>query len=346
MRQIILEDYGKLKFSEDYQGVSQIYPGTVKIRVSACGICGSDIALYRGKRDLSKEHYFGHEFSGVVLENGRDSLPLKAGTRIATELSRTCGSCWECTHDLPNYCRSMNDALFPGGFAEETLVRHEADYSFLSQIPDEIDDTTAAVLEPFNCAYHIACRANLKKGDTVLVIGMGTIGILTALILKDFGAGTVIGADINAYRLDYVQRTGLVDETVDTGKENWLDQVKEFCGDPHGTDLVVEATGVVQTLQNAFAAVRPGGRVVVGGVYGSLAKDLDLLPIFRKELDVVGAKGPFPYADEDGQSLPLKSLVRLQDKVRKIITVYPFAAAKEAFADMMSGKSIKSVIQF
>lgn len=346
MRQILLEDYGKLKFTEDGETISQLYPGTVKVHVKACGICGSDIALYRGKRDLTKERYFGHEFSGVVVENGHGSLPIQKGTRIATELSKTCGTCWQCSHDLPNYCRSMNDALFPGGFTEETLVRHQEDYSFLSAIPDNLDFITAAALEPFNCAYHIARRAKIQKGDTVLVIGMGTIGILTAIILKDFGAGAVVGADINPYRLDYIQRSGLVDKTVNVRNDDWLNQTLSYCSDSHGTDIVVEATGVVQTLQNAFDAVRPGGRVVVGGVYGTPAKNLHLLPIFRKELDVVGAKGPYPYLDKDGQSLPLKSLVKLQDQVKKIITTYPFSSAERAFEDMMSGKSIKSVICF
>jgi threonine dehydrogenase-like Zn-dependent dehydrogenase len=344
MRRIRLKDYGELEFRSDWEGIPEVTKGTLKVKVSACGICGSDIALYRGQRDLTKELYFGHEFAGTVMEIGEDTAPIEVGTRIATELSQTCGHCWNCTRGLPNYCRSMNDALIPGGFAEETLVRHQEDYSFLSPIPDELDDVTASLAEPFNCAYHIARQAELHPGDSVLIIGMGTIGILTGIILKHFGAGQVIGADTNPYRLKTIEKMGLFD-VVNSSEAGWLEQVREMGGEK-GTDIVVEATGVVQVLKNAFDAVRPGGKIVVGGVYNAPANGLDLLPIFRKELAMVGAKGPFPYIGYDGRSIPMKTLIRLKDDVGKIVTVYDYAAANQAFEDMMSGKSIKSVIRF
>ena len=108
---------------------------TVRVDVSACGVCGSDLALYNGRRDLSGEHYFGHEFSGVITQAGGGANGLRPGMRVASELVKGCGRCWYCRNGLQNYCRSLNEALLPGGFAEETLVLNTEAYSFLSPIP-------------------------------------------------------------------------------------------------------------------------------------------------------------------------------------------------------------------
>ncbi|MCD8369446.1 MAG: hypothetical protein LUC94_03740 [Clostridiales bacterium] len=102
--------------------------------------------------------------------------------RVASELSRTCGQCWYCLNGLANYCRSMNDALDPGGFTEETLVRSEADYSFLSAVPSSVDDIIASLLEPTNCAYQIARKAQMKPGDNVVVFGVGAMGLIAGII--------------------------------------------------------------------------------------------------------------------------------------------------------------------
>ena len=157
--------------------------GMVKVRVLACGICGSDLSLLSGTRDLSKENYFGHEFSGVVKEISDDSSGFVPGMRVASDLAVTCGRCWNCRNGLSNYCRSMNDAFFPGGFTEETLVRVQEDYSFLREVPEDLDDITASMAEPTNCAYRIAMQAQIKPGEHVVIFGLGAMGIISALIL-------------------------------------------------------------------------------------------------------------------------------------------------------------------
>lgn len=344
MRRVSLIDYGKLELQENCEGISVLQPGTVKVDVSACSICGSDISLLHGERSLTNERYFGHEFSGVVVDAGDGAHGIKAGMRVASELSRTCGQCWHCLNGMSNYCKSMNDALLPGGFSEETLVLNTPDYSFISPIPSTIDDITATLLEPTNCAYRIAREANIKLGDTVLVFGLGTMGIIAARIIKSMGAGVVIGVEKSKARLEKVRELNLL-ETVDRNDPDWLEQVKEL-GGSKGVDVVVEATGVTPVLQDAFDAVRPGGRVVVGSVYHGPAGDIELLPIMRKELKIVGAKGPYPYRKTDGSSAAVEVLVNLQKDIKKMITVYEYKDALKAFDDMASGAAIKAVITF
>ena len=344
MKRVALIDYGKLELQENLEGISALQPGTVKVAVSACSICGSDIALFRGQRSLESERYFGHEFSGVVVDAGAGANEIKAGMRVASELSRTCGQCWNCLNGLSNYCKSMNDALLPGGFSEETLVLNTPDYSFISSIPSSLDDITATLLEPTNCAYHVARQAKIKPGDTVLVFGLGTIGLIAASIIKSMGAGVVIGAEKSKTRLEKVRALNLL-EIVDRNDADWLEQVKEL-GGSKGVDVVVEATGAMAVLQDSFNAVRPGGRIVVASVYHGPAGGIELLPIMRKELTIVGSKGPYPHRKTDGSSAAAQALVDLQKDLGKLITVYEYKDALKAFDDMMSGAAIKAVITF
>lgn len=342
LRKINLVDYGKLRL-ETVEPIQALLPGTVKIDVNACGICGSDIALFRGQRDLKNERYFGHEFSGTVLDAGLEANGIKKGMRVASELNRTCGQCWYCLNGLHNYCRSMNDALLPGGFTEQTLVRNEPDYSFLTPIPDTLDDITATLLEPTNCSYHAVRQGKIKQGDTVAVFGMGTMGIIAARIAKAFGASCVIGIDNNADKLKKISTFNFVD-TVNSKDSDWIEQIHEMVGDK-GVDVVIEATGVAAVLQDSMKVVRHGGRIVVMSVYHS-APNMELWPIMRKEITIVGAKGPYPHRKTDGSSAAVEVLNDLRDDLKKIITVYDYKDALQAFDDMMAGRCIKTVISF
>lgn len=343
MKKIALLAPGKLKL----QTVDQDLPpqsGMVKVRVKACGICGSDLSLINGHRDMTKERYFGHEFSGVVTECAEDSCGLAPGMRVASELIRTCGQCWNCRNGLPEYCKTMNEAFLPGGFAEETLVASRPDFGFLSILPGALDDITASLLEPTNCAYHIAMKANMKPGDSVVVLGLGAMGVIAAIILRRLGAGAIICVDRNPIRLERVRELGIADAVVDND-EAGLAKIREICGEK-GADIAIEVTGAAPVLANAIQVVRPGGRVVVGSVYHAAIREFDPLPIFRKELTLVGAKGPTVYRRSDGSSAVVCMMEKVRDDLRKIVRVYDYKDALKAFEDAASGEAIKAVIAF
>jgi threonine dehydrogenase-like Zn-dependent dehydrogenase len=343
MRSLKLLAPGVLEL-QDVPALGATTDSAVRVDVSACGVCGSDLALYTGRRDLRDEHYFGHEFSGIITEAGSAANGLKAGMRVASELVKGCGRCWFCRNGMQNYCRSMNNALLPGGFTEETMVLNTDDYCFLSPIPDALDDITAATLEPANCAYHVAMRANIHPGDSVLVIGLGAIGMITSLILQTMGAGKVVGADCSKLRLEQIRKTGLLD-VVDTADSDWMDQVREMTA-KEGVDVVIEATGAPSVLKDTLAIARTGGRIVVPSVYFGSVDGFEPLPIMRKELTIIGAKGPAPLLKVDGTSAVVDKVMQLKEQLQKIITVYEYKDALQAFADARSGAAIKSVIKF
>lgn len=318
--------------------------GTVRVQVKACSICGSDLALVSGQRDPTKELYFGHEFSGIVLEAANDSCGFAPGMRAASELSDACGKCWNCRNGMPEYCRSMNESLLPGGFTEHTLVRCTSEHSFLSAVPSSLDDITASLLEPTNCAYQIAKHAALKPGDNVVVYGLGAMGIITAIILKKLGAGAIVGVGRGQARLSKARETGILSAVVGNDEEG-IKTIQEICGQ-RGADIVIEATGSSQVLVNAMQTVRPGGRIVVGSVYHSTIPAFDPLPIFRKELTLVGAKGPSLHRKTDGTSETVCLMEQIQEDLKKIIRVYEYKDALKAFEDARSGEAIKAVITF
>lgn len=344
MRRVALVDYGKLELQNNVEPITTLQPGTVKMEISACAICGSDLALFRGKRDLNHERYWGHEFSGMVVDAGEGANGITNGMRVASEVSRACGHCWYCRNGLPSLCKGMNDAFFPGGFSEETCVLNTEQNSFITRVPDTVDDITATLLEPTSCSLQCALKANIKPGERVAVIGMGPMGFITARILQQIGAGLVVGIVNKPSRLAQLNEIGFLDG-IDSSREDWVDQVHEVFG-PFGPDVVMELSGNLTAFQNALNIVRPGGRIVVGSVYTGYASNVELRPIMRKELTIVGAKGPYPNLNSDGSSMAMNMLAKIQDDVRKLIHVYDYKDAIRAFEDTMTSKSIKSVITF
>lgn len=343
MRRVALIDYGKLELQDDWGGIG-LQPGTVKVEVSACAVCGSDLALLRGKRDLKSERYWGHEFSGTVIDAGAGAGGITVGMRVASEVSRACGHCWYCRNGLPSLCKSFNEAFLPGGFSQETCVLDTQENSFISPVPAALDDITATLLEPTSCSLQCALKADIRPGAKVAVIGMGPMGFITARILQQIGAGVVVGIVNKPSRLEKVREIGFL-EGIDSSREDWLDRVREIFGD-FGPDVVVELSGNLTAFQNALKIVRPGGRIVVGSVYTGYADNVELRPVMRKELTIVGAKGPFPNLNSDGSSMAMDMLMNIQKDVRKIIQVYDYTDALRAFEDMMCSRSIKSVITF
>ena len=242
------------------------------------------------------------------------------------------------------YCRSLNDAITPGGFTEYTLARSTPDYSFLSPVPDAIDDVTAALMEPTNCAYQIAMKANIKPGDNVVVYGLGAMGIIAAIILRHLGAGAIICVGRRPARQEKARQTGIFDAVVGND-EAGMAVIREICGE-HGADVVIEATGTPSVLSQAMTTARYGGRVVAASVYHGTIPEFDPLPIFRRELTIVGAKGPGAFLRTDGSSAVVHMMSLMKEDLAKIIRVYDFKDALQAFEDAKSGEAIKAVIKF
>ena len=199
-------------------------------------------------------------------------------------------------------------------------------------------------MEPTNCAYQIAMKASIKPGDSVVVYGLGAMGIIAAIILKRLGAGAIVCVGRRPARQEKARQTGIFDAVVGNDEAGKA-VIREICGE-HGADVVIEATGSPQVLSEAMLTARYGGRVVVGSVYSGTIPEFDPLPIFRRELTLVGTKGSAVFQTSDGRSAVAHMMTLIKDDLNKIIRVYDYKDAMQAFEDAKSGEAIKAVIKF
>ena len=236
-------------------------PGEVVLRVRACGICGSDLHGFRGKSRIRvPPAVLGHECTGAIAAVGAGVDTLRAGDRAVIQPLIGCGLCRYCQMGRSNICpeRRLIGAHLPGGFADYVRVPRAAVYA----IPDTLPDADATLVEPLGNAIHVLGLGGEAAGGIVVVIGAGTLGLLTVAVLGLRGARRVISVDLDPHRLEVARRLG-ADDVLDARDSDLARRMLELTGG--GADLVVEAVGVGASRTTAIQAAGPGGTVVLLG---------------------------------------------------------------------------------
>jgi (R,R)-butanediol dehydrogenase/meso-butanediol dehydrogenase/diacetyl reductase len=233
-------------------------PGQAVLRVSACGICGSDLHLYQAGL-LPAGSIMGHEFSGEVVEAAGD---LRVGERVCALPVLSCGRCQRCRSGLGAYCsdqRALGLGQAAGAFAEYTAVAaHE-----VVRLPESVGDAQGALVEPLAVGLHALGAARLRRGETCLVIGAGPIGLAITLWARHAGAGEVIVSETAPGRRAMAEQLGAT-RVVDPGQEDLAAVLASRI--PEGPDVVFEAVGAPGLIQQCIERVRFRGRIVVAGV--------------------------------------------------------------------------------
>jgi L-iditol 2-dehydrogenase len=273
------------KLSLEQVPVPMISDHEILIRVKRCGICGTDPHIYEGHFPAPLPLILGHEFSGEVVQTGRNVTSVAAGDKVTADINISCDRCYYCRHGQKLLCQSIRQlgVHVNGAFAEYIKVPESNVY----KLPNEMTWEEAAYIEPLACAIHGMERANLKMGDTVAIIGAGPMGLALASLAKAIGAGRVIITELNPSRLAKAQSIG-ADVVLDASLSP-VESVRELT-DGRGADIVFEAVGSSRTYQQAFEMVRPGGTLVA---YGAAPADAQIsvkpFDIFSKELTIVGS---------------------------------------------------------
>ncbi|MGE8721071.1 zinc-binding dehydrogenase [Leptospira terpstrae] len=242
-----------------------LLPNQVKIKVKACGICGSDIHLVlHGKMKASYTPCVpGHETSGVVDEIGEEVTKFKKGDRVVVSAGTSCGKCKHCLAGRENLCEEIGVLGFNqrGGFAEYLQIEER----YLHLLPDEIPFTEGAILaDAVSTPYHaVKYQGEIKPGDTVAIIGCGGLGIHAVAIAKALGAGRIFAVDIDSGSLENAKAYGadeliLVEKNMQVGKV-----LKEKSG---GIDLLCDFSGYMPNIENSVRAMSRGGRIVLVGI--------------------------------------------------------------------------------
>jgi 2-desacetyl-2-hydroxyethyl bacteriochlorophyllide A dehydrogenase len=266
-------------------------PGEVLVRITAGGICGTDVAIWKwheavvGQYAPSFPLVVGHEFAGVV--EASDSPAAAVGAVVAVNPQIACGHCRYCGMGRPTLCddRRLMGGRINGGWTEQVSVPACNVYP----LPPGIEAAVAPLLEPLSVATHaVVERVPVRPGDVVAVIGVGPIGLLCALLARAAGASKVMvtGVAADAERLRLAESLGAVG--VDIEARDPVTVLRSLQSD--GADIVYETSGVASTLEQAVAMARRGGSVgLIGLCHGT--STLQSTPVVLKELALIGSRG-------------------------------------------------------
>lgn len=270
--------------------------GDVKVKVKAAGICGSDISRYAKLGPYVPGMIWGHEFAGEVVEVGPAVEKFKPGDRVTVSPAITCNACEPCRAGKPAQCEHLEvlGAKAPGAFAEYIVVPA----ANVVDVPEGVRFEAAAMTEPSAVVAHGFYKTPLQPGQSVAVLGCGTIGLLAVQWAKIFGAAHVVALDIDDEKLALAKSIGADAAVNSTGIEPY-EKVLEIT-DGRGVDLSVESAGTPVTSAQAFSLPGKGGSVLFLGIpYGDVSvKRLYFEKIVRNELKVFGSwnavSAPYP----------------------------------------------------
>lgn len=292
--------------------------GEVLVKVHYCGICGTDMNIWRGTDRSEKGIVLGHEYCGTITETGEGVEGFRVGDRVAVDPNIPCHQCEFCRKGRINLCTHLT-ALgvdINGGFEEYCIVP----VNQLYLLPDTMSFEEAALVEPVACALNGIRRAGIEIGDDVLVLGGGPMGLLMVQLAKLRGAGRIILCEKMDGRRELGKQLG-ADLVIDS-----LERYEELSvGAP---DVVIECIGNPVTQEKALQAVKKGGQVVLFGD-GDLTKTFSVTSqlFYEKELQAMGAAlNPFTHLQafriiESGKMnlLPLVSRKITVDELKGVL---------------------------
>lgn len=312
--------------------------GEVLVKIKASLTCGTDLKAYlRGHPMIPMPGVFGHEFSGVIAEAGKDAADFKAGDEIMAVHSAPCLRCRYCKKRLFNLCEDIMNTKVLGAFAEYILLPSHIVKQNLFRKPENLSFEEAAFLEPLSCVVHGMSSLDIKKNDRVLIIGAGPIGLLHLLLAKLKGAKVMVNGR-NRNRLAFAKRLG-ADMTASVLE--LISGIEEF-SEGLGVDYVFECTGQADVWEKSVTYVRRGGTVVLFG--GCKSGTKVIYDTYRLHYDEISLKGAFHFTPEDVKNA-YNLLRHGKIKVSKLISGrYALKNTEKAFRKLMEGNGIKNAV--
>lgn len=257
----------------------------VLIRMTAAGICGSDVGIYHGTNAAATyPRVIGHEMVGVVEEVGPGVTSVKPGDRVIVDQVVSCGHCYACRKGRGNVCGNLKvrGVHIDGGYREFMAVPAEKCYL----LPADLPDTEAVMIEPTTIAIQSCSRAQLAEDDTMLLIGYGALGS-TILKIAKLHCPNIIVADVVDAKLEEAMKAG-ASHTINIAKEDVEKRVRELT-DGYGSTITTDAACTKDSLITALKCTGNAGRVITMGF--SIADTVvNQFVITSKELDVRGSR--------------------------------------------------------
>jgi len=314
-------------------------PDELIVRVGACGICGTDLHIAHGEFPPTPYPIVpGHEFAGEVVaigsnikSTGTNATSITVGSRIAVDPSLYCGQCVFCHTGHGNLCLNWNAIgdTVSGGFAEYVAVPLANAYV----LPDHVSFREAALIEPVACAVHGIHRLEPRLGESMVIVGAGTMGLLLLQLALRGGASRVAMMDLNTQRLVLAKKLGAYHTAT---------SIEELLAvEPLGYDCVIDATGVGPAIESAFKVVKRGGKFMVFGVAPQEARvALSPFRIYNDEITIVGSMA---ILNSYQQAVDLVSGGAIDTKTM-LTTALPLTDFSKALDMVQRGEGVKTQI--
>jgi 2-desacetyl-2-hydroxyethyl bacteriochlorophyllide A dehydrogenase len=303
----------------------------VLVRVTVAGLCGTDYRIWSGDRPVAYPRVMGHEFVGRVETIGAGVTRVAPGGHVAVEPNYSCGTCPLCWEGNKNLClaRTAVGIDVDGCFAE--LVRVPARCCWPA--PAGVADEDLVLTEPLAVAVRAVGRADVRSGETVAVVGAGTLGLLAVQVARGHGARVLV-VSRSARRFALARDLGA--EATHTVEDGPLDaRARAFSG-REGVDCVIETAGTAEAVNHALALVRPGGRVILTGLPHE-PTSVEFFSVVRREITLLGS---MIYQDEFSEAMRLVADGTV--KTRPLVSHrFPLDAIGDAFVTHAQPDSIK-----
>jgi L-iditol 2-dehydrogenase len=339
--------YGKGDLRLENIAVPPVPAGSIRVRVQACAICGTDLRIYRtGDYRAQYPVVVGHEIAGIVDAVAPGVTGAREGDRVCVAPGHGCGLCRMCRTGHPNVCTSPFPSLgykVNGGFEElfavpENIFR----LGFVNPIPDGLSFLHASLSEIIACCINAQNNAPVREGDTVLVLGSGPAGIIHTQLARRAGAARVILSQRSRPRLDLAVSRFPVDRAVVSSEEDLTKAVMEETRG-EGADVTFVCAPSAEAQEEAIRLTAPRGRVnFFGGLpRGANTVSLDANVVHYKELFISGASSSLP----EGNREALRLLADRTIDPEKLVThLFPIDEIVRAFDIAESKLGIKVVV--
>ena len=313
--------------------------GEAVVRIASTAVCHTDLSIFTG--DHPGVHYpvvLGHESTGIVESLGDGVTGIKAGQHVIINPIISCGHCDSCKRGEQQLCR--NAGLFGREVDGSMCEFVHLPTRYLHALPDSMSLADATLIETLATVRHAQNRLGIKRGESVVVLGQGTTGLLHTRLAVITGA-TVIAISRTQWKLDMATRMG-AQHALEISAEKAVDEVLRLTGG-FGADIVIDTAGGAATLMASIDMLRPGGRLAPYAVSHECCAQFTTFPLYFKELSILGSRALNPT--DMAPSIELVASGKIE--VTGFVTAtYPLASAAAAFDEYERnpGKVLRIVI--
>jgi L-iditol 2-dehydrogenase len=333
MKAVVLRDYYKLAIEEVPEPEPE--PNEVKIRVVATGICGSEIHAYKGTHPFRcPPAILGHEMTGEVVLIGAEVKRFAIGDRVTIDPQKVCGVCDDCRSGYPNCCSRkimLGMQEWIGSFGEYIVCPESQVY----RLPDHVSYYDGSMSEPLAVGVHAVRQAGIGPNSSVLVLGAGTIGLSSLAAAIEAGATTTIVTDVRDFNLEVARKLGAT-VTVSVGRQDINQVVAEVTGGK-GVDAALVTTGLSVVVNQAVAAVRKRGKVVLIAIFEEPISITDSFAVISAERVLVGSQTYKPQDVRDALDLICSGQVNVGAMITHCLPIVQIQHAFEIVDKRLEG---------